>query len=308
MRRQRQAFTLVELLVVIGIIAILISILIPTLNRAREASRRTACLSNLRQISDILKLYAFSYKEACPIGYEGGLKQFSYLLNINGTGIPHTPMAMGFLASAGLCKTPQVFYCPVENDILFQYDTIQNVWCFDRQPNTNGWNHLNVQVGPDPGYNNALTRMGYQTRPCMNYTTSDLNNHKLVPQIDFSPDYRSSSPLAAAPPLYGFVRLSQFKNKSLLSDTMNYGPQSVKARHKDGVNVLYASGAAQWVDKKAWWDVDDKYIASGKRWKDIPPGIGQDVASTSSVYNEAILNESGSPRTGIWMAFDSQSR
>ncbi len=306
MTRRMRAFTLVELLVVIGIIAILISILIPTLNRAREASKRTACLSNLRQISDILKIYAFNYKEACPIGYEGGLKQFSYLLNINGTGTPHTPIAMGFLGVAGLCKSPQVFYCPVEQDILFQYDTSQNVWCFDRQPGTNGWNHLNTQVGPDVGYNNALTRMGYQTRPCMDYGNFGPKPY-LEPIIDYSPDYRSSPP-TGSPPLYGFIRLSQFKNKSLMSDTMNYGPQSVKARHKDGVNVLYASGSAQWVEKKAWWDVDDKYIASGKRWKDIPPGIGADVSSTSSVYNDAILNEAASPRTGIWMAFDQQSR
>ena len=57
-RKSRQGFTLVELLIVVGIVALLIGIIIPVLSRAHAAQKSIICLNNLRQIGNAFHLYA----------------------------------------------------------------------------------------------------------------------------------------------------------------------------------------------------------------------------------------------------------
>jgi len=67
----RRAFTLVELLVVIGIVALLIALLLPGLKGAREQARSAQCLSNLRQMTQACHAYIVEHRGRFPLSYWG---------------------------------------------------------------------------------------------------------------------------------------------------------------------------------------------------------------------------------------------
>jgi len=90
-----KGFTLIELLVVIAIIAILAAILFPVFARAREAAKRSACLSNLKQLAMATMCYAQDYDEILPVGATQG----NSLLNVVQAVQPYI-------------KNSQIMYCP----------------------------------------------------------------------------------------------------------------------------------------------------------------------------------------------------
>src|SRR5262245_17758348 len=84
--RTKRAFTLVELLVVIGVIAVLIAVLLPALSKARQAGYRTQCLSNIRNLCIAQAAYATQYKNLLVAADEGSYnEQGSWITLLEGS-------------------------------------------------------------------------------------------------------------------------------------------------------------------------------------------------------------------------------
>jgi type II secretory pathway pseudopilin PulG len=125
----------VELLVVIGIIAILVAILLPALSKARQAALRTQCMSNQRQMLIGLEMYKVASRGALPNGIPGGNiagslqirreeadaknweKPGNGRFGVTDNGFMH----MGRVYQKGYLKDGRVFYCP--EAIYFTYDS-----------------------------------------------------------------------------------------------------------------------------------------------------------------------------------------
>jgi prepilin-type N-terminal cleavage/methylation domain-containing protein len=268
-RRERgiRAFTLVELLVVIGIIAVLISILLPTLNRARNAAKVTQCLSNLRQAGMALQMYANENKDYALLGYRSQTYTGWLFRSAEGYTV------LGPLIVTGYVTAPEAWYCPVQLDPQLQYDTGLNPWT--------------------PGI--GAGRAGFTTRPIRDWvhtgnpaasgaTTSYWPTDSTRPgNFDFE----------LGRGVTGCAKLSKLKSKAIMSDStavVANHPERVKLMpHPRSINVLYA----------------DRSAASQSNDVALIAKIDVIVNQTTSLALKDLLNPADPVNApGVWDMFD----
>jgi prepilin-type N-terminal cleavage/methylation domain-containing protein/prepilin-type processing-associated H-X9-DG protein len=147
------AFTLVELLVALAIIALVIAMLLPALSRAREAARLVACASNLRQIGLNYALYAGDYRGLYPAlyGYAGWAGQVNSDFDQTNDGV----VVMQVYQTRATNRKSTLWICPADFDtnnlIIYGSPDLRRV---DYFPNRMAWLGANpATMAPPLGTN-----------------------------------------------------------------------------------------------------------------------------------------------------------
>ena len=226
---KRTGFTLIELLVVIAIIAILAAILFPVFQKVRENARRTACLSNEKQLGLGFIQYTQDYDETLPMGNRNG-------------GSGWAQQIYSYVKSVG------VYHCPDDSSsqgALVSYAYNPNV--------------TPLQTG------GQILAISQYTAPAKTVLLSEVNTNagyflcgdSISPATPMSIQMENSSPIAN-----GLVEVSAFGYIFNLAGVCAHyvgGPLSGEsqavyssgpgdqARHNGGANYLLADGHAKWL-------------------------------------------------------------
>ena len=233
-KKERSAFTLIELLIVITIISILVAILFPVFARARESARRTSCLSNVKQIGLAMMQYLQDYDETYPLAYYR---------------VPAETVMPDGQIWAGTTAAPYIFWA----QLLYPYHkSVQLFWCPSSSVFNNSVGGVKVPVNGQYGANISVMPLWSSTLTVTPVKLSAVNSAANTYMFMDNGTYHAS----ASDALTAGVSVTYLPGMGDAGGNCSAIPTAtlpnnyadcMHGRHFGGVNVGFADGHAKWL-------------------------------------------------------------
>ncbi len=231
MSSERRGFTLIELLVVIAIIAVLIGLLLPAVQAAREAARRSQCVNNLKQLGLAVHNYHDVHSAVPPTGLQGAAL----------TGPSQGPFNQDFSMKAYLL--PHIEQGPLYNAINFSWSARADVAPANPSANTTV---LLAQVAvflcpsdPNPGIAGVVTFAGMTLKPASANYSNNLGGNRFYNGNRFDGPAYTLGTNNQINSVVGFATVTDgLSNTAIFSERVK-GKDAGTGVGQDGLHMIY---------------------------------------------------------------------